>query len=98
MFKCAWCMKKIGDNEPLQAIDVKFAERTDYSNNEGEIIQVFLHSRQTSVPMIVTTADSEAKKNGQDGLFTGCSKPCGKKMKTALTEENDTFQGVSDME
>ncbi|WP_010530123.1 hypothetical protein [Lentibacillus jeotgali] len=97
MFRCAWCMKKIGDNEPLHAIDVKFAEGIDYSDEEGEIVQVYLNSRQTSVPMIVTTADSEAKKNGQDGLFAVCSKACGEKMKTALTKEIDTFKGFSDM-
>ncbi|MFD1361113.1 hypothetical protein [Lentibacillus salinarum] len=98
MFRCAWCMKKIGDNQPLHAIDVKFAAGIDYSDKEGEIVQVYLNSRQTSVPMIVTTADSEAKKNGQDGLFTVCSKKCGKKMKSTLEKEIDMFKGFSDME
>lgn len=98
MFKCAWCMKKIGDDEPLHAIDVKFSEGIDYSDKEGEIVQVYLNSRQTSVPMIVTTADSEAKKKGQDGLFTVCCRECGEKMKTALEKEIDMFKGFSDME
>ncbi|QKY68734.1 hypothetical protein [Lentibacillus sp. CBA3610] len=98
MFRCAWCMKKIGDNEPLHAINVKFNEWIDYSDKEGEIVQVYLNSRQTSVPMIVTTADSEAKKHGQDGLFAVCTKKCGEKMKNTLEKEMDMFKGYSDME
>ncbi|WP_343816175.1 hypothetical protein [Virgibacillus siamensis] len=90
-------MKKIGENQPLHAINVKFAKGTDYSDKEGEIIQVYLTSRKTSVPMIVTTADSEAKKHGQDGLFTACSNECGEKLKTALSKEIDTFTSFSDV-
>lgn len=26
MFNCAWCNKKIGDNDPLSALEVKFNE------------------------------------------------------------------------
>lgn len=37
MFRCAWCMKKIAENQPLYAISVKFAEGIDYSEKEGEI-------------------------------------------------------------
>lgn len=91
-------MKKIGEDQPLHAIDVKFNEDIDYSDNEGEIIQVYLNSRKTSVPMIVTTADSEAKKNGQDGLFAVCSEKCGKKLKSSLAKEIDTFKAFSDTE
>lgn len=96
MFRCAWCMKKIGKNQPLSAINVKFNEGIDFKDREGEIIQVYLYSRHTSVPMIVTTSDSEAKKHGQDGLFVVCSEKCGQKMKTALSKELDTFKNFSD--
>lgn len=96
MFRCAWCMKKIPDDQPLSAIDVKFAEGVDYKDVEGEIIQIYLRSRNTSVPMIVTTADSEAKKNDQDGLFVVCSQKCGEKMKASLAKEIDTFKNFSD--
>ncbi|WP_100009886.1 hypothetical protein [Lentibacillus sediminis] len=98
MFRCAWCMRKIAENQPLYAINVKFAEGIDNSDREGEIVQIYLSSRKTSVPMIVTTADSEAKKNGQDGLFTLCSRECGDKMKKSLEKEMDTFKSFSDAE
>ncbi|MFD1387372.1 hypothetical protein ACFQ4Z_11170 [Oceanobacillus oncorhynchi subsp. oncorhynchi] len=94
MFRCAWCMKKIGENQPLTALNVKFAEGVDFKGKEGEIIQVYLSSRGTSVPMVVPTADSEAKKHGQDGLFTVCDDKCGQKMKNALSKEIDTFQNI----
>ncbi|SDQ90685.1 hypothetical protein [Virgibacillus salinus] len=45
--------------------------------------------------MIVTTADSEAKKNGGDGLFAVCSEECGEKMQTTLAKEIDTFKSFS---
>jgi hypothetical protein len=89
-------MKKIGENQPLSAIDVKFAEGVDFKDKEGEIIHVYLNSRNTRVPMIVTTADSEAKKHGQDGLFAVCSQKCGEKMKNSLAKEIDTFKDFSD--
>ncbi|WP_461176878.1 hypothetical protein [Virgibacillus ainsalahensis] len=91
-------MKKIAEDQPLYAINVKFAEGIDYSEKEGEIIQIYLNSRHTSVPMIVTTSDSEAKKHGQDGLFAICSGKCGEKMKTTLSKEIETFKTFSDAE
>ncbi|HLR52705.1 MAG TPA: hypothetical protein VK072_07520 [Candidatus Avamphibacillus sp.] len=63
---------------------------------EGEITQVYLVSRGTSVPMIVTTADSEAKKHGSDGMFAVCNRKCGGKMKAALAKEVDTFKVDTD--
>lgn len=45
MFRCAWCMKKIGENQPLTALNVKFAEGVDFKGKEGEIIRVYLSSR-----------------------------------------------------
>ncbi|WP_235793116.1 hypothetical protein [Virgibacillus salidurans] len=89
-------MKKIADDEPLSAVNVKFAEGIDYKDVEGEIIQIYLNSRKTSVPMIVTTSDSEAKKHGQDGLFAVCNHKCGEKMKAELAKEINTFKNFSD--
>jgi hypothetical protein len=34
--------------------------------------------------MMVTTKDSEAKINGNDGMFLVCSEGCGKKLKAVL--------------
>ncbi|MBD1223633.1 hypothetical protein [Virgibacillus halodenitrificans] len=44
MLNCSWCNKKIGENDPLSAIDIKFQKGMDFSDREGEIIPVYLKS------------------------------------------------------
>lgn len=95
MLRCAWCMKKIGENMPCFGLNVKFSKDADLKKHEGGIIQVFLASRNTSVPLIVVAADSEAKKNGQDGIFSLCSEKCGVKMKKTINEEKKLFSEVT---
>ncbi len=97
MLRCAWCMKKIKDNNPVFGLSVKFVEGIDFSENEGTIIQVGLHTRNTSVPMIVTAEDSEAKRQGTDGIFALCSEKCGEKMKSTLAKELTTFKEFKDI-
>lgn len=87
MFTCGWCMKKIADNEPLSAVNIKFTKGMDFSEHEGEIIPVYLQSLDRNVPMVVTTADSEAKKAGTDGMFAVCSSACGVKLQAALAKD-----------
>lgn len=87
MLNCSWCNKKIGENDPLSAIDIKFQKGMDFSDREGEIIPVYLKSAVKNVSMIVTTSDSLAKKKGQDGLFPVCSDICGINLKEALNAD-----------
>ena len=87
MLRCAWCRKKIKDNQPVFGLSVMFAENVDFSNVEGTFTQIKLNSRNTSVPMIVTTSNSDAKIQGTDGIFPICSEKCGGRMKDALKEE-----------
>jgi len=47
--------------------------------------------------MIVTTADSEAKKDGSDAKFALCSEKCGKKMKETLNREITTIKEFKDI-
>ncbi|MFD1738705.1 hypothetical protein ACFSCX_19500 [Bacillus salitolerans] len=89
-------MKKIKDNNPVFGLCVKFAEGIDYSESEGTIIQVGLRTRNTSVPMIVTARDSEAKIQGTDGIFAICSEKCGTKMKNTL-ENEVSFREIKDI-
>jgi hypothetical protein len=67
------------------------------NKNKGEIIQVFLASRNTSVPLIVVADDSEAKREGHDGKFSICSEKCGVKMKKTVNEELQLFSGIADL-
>jgi hypothetical protein len=97
MLRCAWCMKKISNNKPVFGLSVKFAEGIDYTESEGKIIQIGLRTRNTSVPMIVTARESEAKLKGTDGIFALCSEKCGKKMKDTLTTELEIFKEFKDI-
>jgi len=97
MLRCAWCMKKISDNKPVFGLSVKFVEGIDYTESEGTIIQIGLRTRNTSVPMIVTASNSEAKLQGTDGIFAICSENCGKKMKNTLNKELEVFKEYKDI-
>jgi len=95
MLRCAWCMKKISDDKPVFALSAKFAEGVDYTADEGKIIQIGLRTRNTSVPMIVTGKESEAKLQGIDSVFSLCSEKCKKKMKETLSKELEVFKEIS---
>ncbi|TDL64062.1 hypothetical protein E2R56_26540 [Rhodococcus qingshengii] len=97
MLRCAWCMKKISNNKPVFGLSVKFVEGLDYTESEGKIIQIGLRTRNTSVPLIITARESEAKLQGTDGIFALCSKNCGKKMKDTLTKEIEIFKEFKDI-
>ncbi|MGF6952472.1 hypothetical protein QF028_004977 [Neobacillus sp. B4I6] len=97
MLRCAWCMKKISNNKPVFGLSVKFAEGIDYTESEGTIMQIGLRTRNTSVPMIVTARESEAKLQGTDGIFALCSEKCGKKMKDTLNKELAIFKEFKDI-
>ena len=90
-------MKKISDDKPVFALSAKFAEGVDYNQSEGRIIQIGLRTRNTSVPMIVTGVESDAKLQGIDGVFSLCSEKCKKKMKETLSNELEVFKEYKDI-
>ncbi|XID94933.1 hypothetical protein ACF3MZ_10625 [Paenibacillaceae bacterium WGS1546] len=90
-------MKKIGEDKECFGLGVKFVDGVDFKEKEGTITSVFLLSRKTSVPMIVVTEDSEAKREGQDGIFTLCSDKCGIKMKKTINNELKLFKPAGEI-
>lgn len=97
MLRCSWCMKKIRNDKPVFGVSVKFVEGEEYTASEGKIIQIGLRTRNTSVPMIVTGKDSEAKLSGTDGIFALCNEKCVKKMKETLAHELEVFKEYKDI-
>jgi hypothetical protein len=95
MFRCSWCMKKFKDGKPVYGLNVKFVEGKKIFDPDGRIVHIHLDSRNTSVPMVVPGDNSEADKQGVDGVFSICSEKCGDKMKEALSKEIGTIQTVS---
>jgi len=54
---------------------------------EGSEIQIALTHVNTTLPALVPTRNSEAKKAGNDLLFMFCSKKCGDLLKKAVQKE-----------
>lgn len=88
-------MRKFKEGKEVFGLEVRFAEGIDFTEKEGSITQIYLHSRNTSVPMIVVAQGSEAKSNGIDGMFPLCSQRCGGKMREALAKELELFREVN---
>ena len=87
MGKCTWCQKHIGDDMEVFAAGAKLKTDVDLSEYEGHCIQIGLVSEEKPIYMMVTAQDSEAKKEGKDGMFLLCSEECGKKLKNVLAKE-----------
>ena len=97
MLNCSWCMKKFKNGKPIYGLNVKFVEGKRISDPDGRIIHIHLESRNTSVQMIVPGENSEADKQGIDGIFPICSEKCGDKMRKALSKEISTIQTVNNL-
>ena len=85
--KCAWCQGHINDHTEVFSLGAKLMPDTDLSEYESHCIQIGLVSEEKPVYMMVTAQGSEAKKDGNDGMFLVCSEGCGKNLKRVLEKE-----------
>ena len=85
--KCAWCRKHILDNAEVFSVGVKLKPSVDLTEYEGHCIEIGLVADENPLYMLVTLAGSEAKQEGNDGMFLICSEKCGKEIKRALERE-----------
>jgi hypothetical protein len=85
--KCAWCRKKISDDMEVFGMGVGLKPGVDLADYEGHCIQLHLVSNEKPFFMLVTTQESEAKKEGNDGVFLLCCEACGSQLKTTLEKE-----------
>ena len=85
--KCAWCRSHINDQMEVLGLGAKLRPDLDLSEYESHCIQIGLVSEEKPLYMMVTTHGSEAKINGNDGMFLVCSEGCGKKLKSVLENE-----------
>ena len=88
--KCAWCRKYISEEEEVFSAGVKFKPGVGLSEYEGHCIDLSLVSDEKPLYMLVTMADSDAKKDGNDGMFLFCSEKCGHELKNILEKEIST--------
>ncbi len=85
--KCAWCQGTIQEFEDVIDLGAKLKADVDLSEYESHCIELELVSEKKSVCMLVTASDSEAKKDGDDGMFLLCSEGCGQNLKDILEQE-----------
>ena len=85
--QCAWCANKINDYMEVFGFGVKFKSNVDLSEYESHCIQIDLVSEEKPVYMMVTVKGSDAKNDGNDGMFLVCSEDCGIELKKVLEKE-----------
>ncbi|MEW6419325.1 MAG: hypothetical protein AB1480_14635 [Nitrospirota bacterium] len=92
---CAWCGKTIPENSEVFGLGAKIRHGFDIKDKEGKIIQLSLVLTNKTVPAIVTTSDSEAKREGYDLMFMTCSQRCAKSLKKTLQKEKEIIDRIS---
>jgi hypothetical protein len=85
--KCVWCHSQIDDHVEVLGLGAKLNPNVDLSDYESHCIQIGLVSEEKPIYMMVTAHGSEAKNNGNDGMFLICSEKCGLKLKDVLEKE-----------
>jgi len=86
---CSWCGFKIGSDGPIYSIGCKKRPGVNISKYEGQIMPVKMATLGKTIWAIVPPAESDARKAGNDFLFTLCSEDCGDKLKEALDLEKE---------
>ena len=85
--KCAWCRSHINDHMEVLGLGAKLKPDVDLSEYESHCLQIDLISEEKPIYMMITAQGSDAKSNGNDGMFLICSEKCGKKLKGVLEKE-----------
>lgn len=83
-YRCAWCGKKIGPKQEIFATKLKARKDVDIAPLEGKRIEVGIPSAGRNVEVLVTTAESQARKEGWDLIAMTCSERCGHELKDAF--------------
>lgn len=87
--RCAYCDKEVDQDSEVFVVLLTIGEVHDLKDIEGEMISVCLEEANRSIPAMVVTEDSEAKKDGGDIGFMACSEGCAQSLTTTLQKEID---------
>lgn len=85
--RCAWCTRRIGEEEEVFGISVALRQEAFREFEPGTVQPLLLYQAGKTVPMMVVTEDSPAKRDGKDAMFQVCSEECGKALQAALKQE-----------
>ncbi len=95
MRTCAWCGKEILEDSEIYSLSAKALPKMNIERHAGKAFYIALLLYDKSVPVIVPTNDSDAKRDGKDMLFSICSKECGIELKSALNREKGIIGSVN---
>jgi hypothetical protein len=84
---CAWCQSHINDHLEVLGLGVRLRPDVDLSEYESHCIQIGLVSEEKPVYMMVTAQGSQARNDGNGGMFLVCSEGCGTELKSVLEKE-----------
>jgi hypothetical protein len=90
LLSCAWCGEIVEPGAEVFALGAKARKGMGLKKFEGTIIPLGLTHSGRSVPAMIATRDSEAKKQGNDIMFLVCGRKCGEALKKALQKEKFT--------
>ena len=77
--KCAWCGGHIRKDVPVFGFGGKIRPGTDLSEYEGDAIVIGLVTKGKSIPMIVTTPNSQASRRERTSCLWYVPKSAGMK-------------------
>ena len=95
---CAWCGRRIREDEEVFGLGAKVYSEVDLSESKGTIVPFSLHAIQKIVPAMVTTDDSPAKEAGNDLYFMVCSGECAGALQRGFEKEIGVVEGTSMIE
>lgn len=95
---CAWCLRRIAHDEEHFGFGAKANPSIDLSEKEGQFIRLELALQDKTLPALVPSRTSQARKDSYDLIFITCSAECAQKLKDALELERDVFKDYSPSE
>jgi len=90
--RCAWCGKRIPEDEEVWGIGARARAGVDTSSLEEPFIEFTLRGKV--LPALITREGSPAKRGGYDFAFMACSAECAGELREAVREEIDLIDSV----
>jgi hypothetical protein len=89
---CAWCGKDVPDECELFGVGAKLRGGMEFTSNPSEsgfFMPVSIAGKM--VPAVVTGADSDARREGNELMFMTCSEACAQALREALLAEKEVI-------
>ena len=87
--RCAWCQEEIPEGHEVLGVPAKLRPGQVRKEWAGTIQPLRLVVARRTVPMMVVSEDSPAKRDGKDAMFMVCSDACGRELQDALRNDID---------